>query len=94
MFMELRRSEKLDAFLQQKSAEAHRLLEELLAHKPKNQWGNYSPADEREAEEIVRNQLIEFSQPEKDQNPEPPDDLPTDRMRASRERTSRSSRAT
>jgi hypothetical protein len=94
MFMELRRSGKLDAHLQEKSEEAHRLLEELLASKPKNKWGNYSPADEREAEELVRSQLIEFPTPEKDQRPEPPDDLPTDRTQASRDRTSASSRAT
>jgi len=94
MFMELRRSGKLDQHLQEKSEEAHRLLEELLKGKPKDSHGLYDPADKREAEEIVRHQLIEFPTPEKDQNPEPPDDLPTAPMHGSRERTSRSSRAT
>ena len=37
------------------------------------------PAALLEAEEIVRGMLIEFPEPEKEQRPEPPDDLP-DRM--------------
>ena len=94
MFMELRRSGKLDEFLQQKGHEALHLKAELLANKPKDKSGNYSPADERGAEEVVRSQLIEFPKPEREQNPEPPDDLPTAPMRASRASTSQSSRAT
>ena len=77
MFMELRRSGKMNQFLQDKGEEANRLLAELLANKPKDKYGLYSLVDEREAEEIVGAQLIEFPVPEKDQNPEPPDDLPS-----------------
>jgi hypothetical protein len=71
MFNELRRSGKMDQHLQEKSEEAHRLLAELLADKPKNKHGLYNLADEREAEEFVRSQLIEFPKPEKDQSDDP-----------------------
>ena len=94
MFMELRRSGKLEEFLQQKGHEALSLKGQFLANAPKDAQGRYSPAAEREAEERVRAQLIEFPIPEKDQRPEPPDDLPIVRMRASREPISASNRAT
>jgi hypothetical protein len=76
MFMELRRLGKLDQFVQEKSAEAHSLLRELLARRPRDSYGHHSPADEREAEEIVRAHLIEFPQEKKPDRLEPPDDLP------------------
>jgi hypothetical protein len=76
MFMELRRSGKLDQHLQEKSVEAHSLLRELLANKPRDSHGWPAPADEREAEEIVRAQLLEFPPEGKPERPEPPDDLP------------------
>jgi hypothetical protein len=38
MFMELRRSGKLDQHLQEKSTEAHQMLRELLAQKPTDAW--------------------------------------------------------
>ena len=79
MFMELRRAGKLDEFLHQREVEAAEMLKGLLANKPKNKWGNYSLADEREAEEIVRAQLIEFPIQEMDQRPEPPEGLPIKR---------------
>ena len=93
-FMELRRSGKLPAHLKEKTQEAYRMLAELLASKPKNSRGQANMADQREAEELVRHQLIEFPTPEKDQNPEPPDDLPRVRMRKSKERTSESNKET
>ena len=93
-FMELLRSGKLEQHLQAKTQEAYRMKADLLANKPKNEWGNYDLADEREAEELVRHQLIEFPTPERDQNPEPPDDLPTAQMRASKESISPLSRVT
>ena len=40
MFMELRRSGKLDQHLQEKSTEAHQMLRELLAQKPRTARGD------------------------------------------------------
>ena len=55
MFMALTRAGELQEHAREKSVEAHRLLEELLA-------------DEREAEEIVRGMLIEFPESQKNQS--------------------------
>ena len=77
MFRELVKSKKIDQHLQEKSVEAHQLLKELLAEVPKDSTGQpLNPQDLSRAEEIVRQTLIEFPLPEKEQNPEPPDDLP------------------
>ena len=65
LFNRLRRSGLMDAHLQQKSAEAHRMLEEFTADAPKLPSGLPQQPYLREAEEIVFATLIEF----------PPDDL-------------------
>lgn len=71
MFAELQRSNQLDHHLQEKSLEAHSLLKLVLGndHHP-------SLAKERQAEEIVRATLIEFSKEGKEPSLEPPEDLP------------------
>lgn len=71
-FNELSRSGKLEAHLQEVSLKAHQMLKDLLADKPRSH-GLVSQADVAAAEEVVRATLIDF--PEKEQNPEPPDDL-------------------
>lgn len=76
-FNQLVRSGKMDDHLHQISLEAHQMLDNLLADKPRDSHGQVSQADVAVAEEIVRATLIEFPTPEKDQNPEPPDDLPS-----------------
>jgi hypothetical protein len=93
-FMALRRAGKLDQHVQEKAEEASRLLKELLARAPRDSHGEVSLAARREAEEHVRATLIDFPVPKRDQNPEPPDDLPTVRMRSSAASTSRSNRGT
>lgn len=83
LFRELVRSHQIDQFLQQKSAEAHALLEQLLAPEPKGPDGlPKDPQALRLAEERVFAQMTEFEVPENRQNPEPPDDLPTPTSRA------------
>jgi hypothetical protein len=47
-----------------------------LANKPRDRDGIVPQAEVAAAEEIVRATLIDFPIPEKDQNPEPPNDLP------------------
>lgn len=65
MFMRLRRSGTLDEHLQQKSIEAHRLLEQLLADEPKDSDGETKNlAAVRAAEEIVWAGLIDFPGPD------------------------------
>ena len=59
-FMALRGSGKLDQHLQEKSAEAHRMLEELLRNKPRDSHGFVAESDLQHAEELVRAALIEF----------------------------------
>lgn len=54
MFMELRRSGKMDEHLQEKTEEAYKMLDDLTA----------KGTPRREAEEIVRATLIEFPTPE------------------------------
>ena len=76
LFRDLHRRDQLDAFLQEKSAEAHRLLDDLLAPEPKGPDGlPKDPQALRLAEDRVRSQMLDFPVPERDQNPEPPDDL-------------------
>ena len=53
MFNELRRSGQMEAHLRQKQEEVKRLMSDLLPENP-------TLAQEREAEEIVRAQVIEF----------------------------------
>lgn len=74
-FNQLSRSGTLEAHLQEVSEKAHQMLDSLLADKPRDRHGQVSQADVAAAEEVVRATLIEFPTPEKDQNPEPPDDL-------------------
>jgi hypothetical protein len=76
MFRELRQSGKLDEFLQERSVEAHHMLKELLAQRPKDRDGLSYTSDRRWAEEVVLHHFLDFHIPEKDQRPEPPDDLP------------------
>jgi hypothetical protein len=73
MFMRLRRSGQLDRHLQEKRAQAHQLLAELLSRHP-----NPGLPERREAEEQVRATLIDFPPREdrKPDYPEPPEDLP------------------
>lgn len=74
MFRDLERHGRLKQHLDLKSQEAHEMLRGILNRHP-----HPSLAQEREAEEIVRQTLIEFP-PENDRDspiqPEPPDDLP------------------
>jgi hypothetical protein len=79
MFMALRRAGTLDDHLQQKSTEAHTMLEQLLAKEPK--LPNGLPENQqalRAAEEIVRATLIEFPPEDKPgrRSREPQDDQP------------------
>lgn len=76
MFMELRRSGQLEMALQEKSREAHQLLDLLLEKRP-NQNEPPSLQQEREAEEQVFSQLIEFPPEVRPEFPEPPEDLPS-----------------
>lgn len=76
MFMELVRSGKMDAHLQAKSVEAHRMLQGLLASAPKNPDGRPQMEAARAAEEVVMATLIEFPTPPDPDRLEPPDDLP------------------
>ena len=61
MFVELCRSDLLDQHLQEKSVEAHALLEQLLAREPKGIDGlPKDPQALRLAEEIVLGQMLDF----------------------------------
>ena len=71
MFNRLRRTGAMDAHLQEKSTEAHRMLEELTATAPKHPNGLTKEPWLREAEEQVRALLIEFPSEE----PPPSDPL-------------------
>lgn len=76
LFRELVKTGQIDQHLQDKSLEAHRLLDDLLAPEPKGPDGlPKDPQALRLAEERVKSQMLDFPVPEKDQNPEPPDDL-------------------
>lgn len=61
-FRSLVRTGAIDEHLQQKSAEAHRMFEQLTANAPKLPSGYPREPWAREAEEIVMSTLIEFSQ--------------------------------
>lgn len=72
MFMDLRRHGRLEQHLDLKSKEAHEMLRDLLQGKE-----HPSLPEQREAEEIVRQTLIEFPPEHRDlEMAEPPDDLP------------------
>ncbi len=60
MFNRLRRTGAMDAHLQQKSEEAHRMFDELTADAPKLPSGHPREPWAREAEEQVFATLIEF----------------------------------
>ncbi len=84
MFMGLRKSGRLESHLQEKSKQAHKMLKNLLADKPKGADGwPKNPQEEQIAEEIVRATLIDFPAPLPSQSPEPPDDLPKRRTNGS-----------
>ena len=83
LFMALRRSGQLNQYVQEKSQEAHAMLRGILAKREKSPHGNPLPADLREAEEVVLAHFLEFPVPEREQNPEPPDDLPTQESQVS-----------
>ena len=68
MFMRLRRTGGLEAFLQKKAEEAGRMYRQLTANAPKGPTGLVEQPYMREAEEQVFAALIEF----------PPDDEPDD----------------
>lgn len=76
-FNQICRSGMLQAHLQQKSVEAHRLLRELLANEPKDSTGLVkNPAAEINAENQVFALMCEGSS---QAGPEPPHDLPQTR---------------
>ncbi|WP_298725738.1 hypothetical protein [uncultured Ferrovibrio sp.] len=61
MFNQLQRSGQLDAHVQAKSAEAHRMLNEMLSNEPKLPSGLPKNLEAlHRAEEIVMATLIEF----------------------------------
>ena len=61
MVNQLRRAGELDAHLKEKSAEAHRLYDDLAKGKPKLPGGLVEgPSNRREIEEQVFAQLVEF----------------------------------
>lgn len=60
MFKELRRSGKMDEHLQRISEQAHQMVKELTASAPKREDGEPTDQALREAEQIVRETLIEF----------------------------------
>jgi len=60
MFNRLRRTGAMDAHLQQKSLEAHRMFEELTADAPKLPSGYPRNLHALRAEQIVFETLIEF----------------------------------
>lgn len=65
MFVELCRGGQLDQHVQEKSLEAHTLLNQLLASEPKGIDGlPKDPQALRLAEEIVLGQMLDFPAPE------------------------------
>ena len=83
MFNELAKAGKLETFAHDRSLEAHALLHQLLGPEPKGVDGlPKDPQALRLAEERVMGEMLDFPVPEKDQHPEPPDDLPQPRSRA------------
>lgn len=60
MFVRLSKTRTLDALAQQKSEEAHQLLDDMLAEGEKDADGRPTMQARREAEELVRAQLINF----------------------------------
>lgn len=71
MFNRLRRTGALDAHLQKKTEEAHRLFDDLTAKAPKLPSGYPREPWARDAERQVLETLIEFPS----DNPEPKDPL-------------------
>ena len=71
MFNQLRRTGAMDAHLQEKSKEAHKLFDYLTANAPKLESGLPKQPYLREAEEQVFATLIEFPS----EGPEPSDPL-------------------
>jgi hypothetical protein len=72
LFRELRQTGQMDKHLQDKSLEAHALLDELMAGEPSYpNGGDWKNVSKRQiSEELVRAQLIEF-QPEGRTGPDP-----------------------
>ncbi len=63
LFRELVKTNKIDQYLQEKSLEAHELLETLLAPEPKGPDGlPRDPQAQRLAEERVMAQMLDFPQ--------------------------------
>lgn len=60
MFRELRKSGQMDAHLQAKSVEAHRMLDELTEGAPKLKSGLPEEPYLTQAEQVVLETLIEF----------------------------------
>lgn len=60
LFRELRKTGQMDAHLQAKSAEAHRMLDELTKDAPKLPNGLPKAPQRIQAEQIVLETLIEF----------------------------------
>ena len=80
MFVELCRSGKLDLHLQDKSLEAHMLLDQLLASEPKGVDGlPKDPQALRLAEERVLGQMLDFPAPQCRENSELAEPRPTPR---------------
>ena len=93
-FNELVRSGRIEAYLQERSKEAHAMLRDLLKDEPRGPGGAVSNlAKERAAEEQVLAVFLDFPQPESEQNPEPPDDLPKRSTLTSKAPTTGSTRA-
>ena len=75
LFNQLRRTGALPAHLKAKSAEAHRMYDQLAADLPKLENGLLrSPSDHQQIQEQVRGLLIEFPA----DNPTPDDQLQGD----------------
>lgn len=76
MFMDLRRSGRLDQHLAEKSRQAHKMLADLLSKEPKDSVGLVkNPQAQASAEEIVRANMMDFPAPLPSNLPEPPEDL-------------------
>jgi hypothetical protein len=91
-FNSLTRSGRMDAHLTAMGLEAQKLLDQMLAQAPKDQYGKPTMQAVREAEEHVRAIMLDFPTPEKDLRPEMPWDLPrTDQTRRSAGKTTSSS---
>lgn len=76
MFNELRRSGRLDEYVQQKTVEAYGMLSDLLAKEPKDSAGQpRNLAALKAAENQVLSSMLEFPQKPDPEMAEPPDDL-------------------